>query len=322
MKTKRGPRGPYRNSTADRIRRLHAQGVPLEEIAKRTGSSNGYVMTVTRKIQTVVEKKAQDEAARKEAEADISEALYRTAFENNPGEPARLKTIADAKPVPEVLAVMKHKPRQTNLDRVKRANERISQNLVLLHTYFKNPDRVYSTYRYEYISPLLLAKRTKFIGDAQNLSLAEAWRAVNRYNKIVANGKDPFPLGVKAVGWKSGGNIRKNAAPVAPAVPAAPIPSAPTIVVSPAAAMRDEPEGEVAQEPAFVPPFLKETPVYKNESEFKKARGDRQVIKPVPPEISEPVKERVKRVVRPKPLPDPAPTVWGSIKAKLRGWLA
>jgi len=321
MKTKRGPRGPYRNSTADRIRRLHAQGVSLEEIAKRTGSSNGYVMTVTKKIQTVVEKKAQDEAARKEAEADISEALYRTAFENNPGEPARVKTIAEAKPVPEVSAVMKHKPRQTNLDRVKRANERISKNLVLLHTYFKNPDRVYSAYRYEYISPLLLTKRTKFIGDAQNLSLAEAWRVVNRYNKVVANGKDPFPIGVKAVGWKSGGNIRKNAAPVAPAVPA------PTIVVPhsavcPPAAMRDEPEVEVAQEPAFVPPFLKEEPIYKNESEFLKAKGNKQLIKPVPPEISEPVKARVKRVVRPKPLPDPAPTVWGSIKAKLRGWLA
>jgi hypothetical protein len=300
---------------------LHAQGVSLEEIAKRTGSSNGYVLTVTRKVQTVAQKKAQDEAERKEAEVEISEALYRVAFENNPGEPVRIKTIAEAKPVPEVSAVMKHKPRQTNLDRIKRANERISDNLVLLHTYFKNPDRVYSTYRYEYISPLVLAKRTKFLGTAQNMSLADAWRAVNRYNKIVANGKDPFPVGVKATGWKSGNNIRKNAAPVvAPEVAPAPTivvphPAVCPSAVCPSAVERDEAIEAVLQEPAFVPPFLKEEPV-------KKPKSDKQLIKPVPPEISEPVKERVKRVVKPKPLPEPNPTVWGAIKAKLRGWLA
>jgi hypothetical protein len=319
MKTKRGPRGPYRNSTADRIRRLHAQGVSVDDIAKRTGSSNGYVLTVTRKVQTVAQKKAQDEAARKDTEAEISEALYRAAFEKETGEPAPQKTIAEAKPVPEVSADMKHKSRYTNVDRIKRANERISTNLVLLHTYFKNPDRVYSTYRYEYISPVQMAKRTKFLGTTQNMTLAEAWKAVTRYNKIVANGKDPFPVGVKVTGWSSGKNIRDNALPITPAAPA---PAAPTIVVPLAAALRDEPTVEVAEEPAFVPPFLKEEPVYRNESEFLKAKGNKQLIKPVPPEISEPVKARVKRVVKPKPLPEPNPTVWGAIKAKLRGWLA
>ena len=314
MKTKRGP---YRNSTADRIRRLHAQGVSIDDITKRTGTSRGYVITVTSKIQTVAQKKAQDEAERKEAEAEISEALYRAAFEKETGIPASQNTIAEAKPEPEVKRKMSNELSYKHENRVRRHNERISPNLVLLHTYFENPDRVYSTYRYEYVSPIHNGNRSKFLGTAQEMTLADAWKAVTRYNKIVANGKDPFPLGIRATGLKSAKKVAVSIAPpeVAPA---------PLIVVSPPAALRDEPEVKVkaVEEPVFVPPFLKETPVYKNEDEYKKAKGDKQLIKPVPPEISEPVKERVKRVVKPKPLPVPNPTVWGRIKAKLRGWLA
>jgi hypothetical protein len=315
MKTKRGPRGPYRNSTADRIRRLHAQGVSVDDITKRTGTSRGYVMTVTCKIQTVAQKKAQDEVERKEAEAKISEALYRAAFEKETGIPASQNTIAEAEPTPEVKRKMNNDLSYKHENRTRRHNERISPNLVLLHTYFENPDRVYSTYRYEYVSPIHNGNRSKFLGTAQEMTLAEAWKAVTRYNKIVANGKDPFPLGIRATGLKA---TKKVAILITPPEVA----PAPPIVVSAPAALRDEPEVKVAEEPVFVPPFLKETPVYKNESEYKKAKGDKQLIKPVPPEISAPVKERVKRVVKPKPLPVPNPTVWGRIKAKLRGWLA
>jgi hypothetical protein len=63
-------------------------------------------------------------------------------------------------------------------------------------------------------------------------------------------------------------------------------------------------------------------PMFRNEQEYRAYKGDHQLIKPVPLEISEPVKARAKRVVKPKPLPEPNLTVWGRVKAKLRGWLA
>jgi hypothetical protein len=190
-------------------------------------------------------------------------------------------------------------------DRVSRTSERVTENLVLLHTRFKNPDSMHSTWRYEYLSPVTNGKRSKFLGTLQNMTHTHARNLAYRYNKVVLNGKDPFPVGVRAVGWV---NAKKNAVPLADAT------AIPTIVVPAPAAVRDEPKAEVVEEPVFIPPFLKE--------EVNKFKGDKQLIKPVPLKISEPVKERVKRVVKPKPLPEPNPTVWGRVKAKLRGWLA
>ena len=198
-------------------------------------------------------------------------------------------------------------------DRVSRTSERVTENLILLHTRFKNPDSMHSTWRYEYFSPVTNGKRSKFLGTLQNMTHTHARNLAYRYNKIVLNGKDPFPVGVRAVGWV---NAKKNAVPLADAT------AIPTIVVPAPAAVRDEPKAAVVEEPVFIPPFLKEEPVFKNKQEYLAFKDGKQLIKPVPPEISEPVKERVKRVVKPKPLPEPNPTVWGRVKAKLRGWLA
>jgi len=291
---------PYKNSVAERIRRMFAQGIEINEIAKRTGSTREYVMTVTYKLRVAAEQKVQ-------SEAEISEALYRTAFEKETGIPALQKTIAEPEPEVKPVKIDYHQ------DRVSRTSERYTENLILAHTHFKNPARVHSVWRYEYRSPITNGKRSKFLGTLQNMTHTQARNLATRYNKIVLNGKDPFPVGVRVAGWV---NARKNAVPLADAT------AIPTIVVPPPVAERDEPHVAVAEEPAFVPPFLKETPVFKNEQEYLAFKDGKQLIKPVPPEISEPVKARAKRVVKPKPLPEPNPTVWGAIKAKLRGWLA
>lgn len=286
---------PYKNSVAERIRRMFAQGIDINEIARRTGSTREYVMTVTYKLRMSAQ-----------SEAEISDALYRTAFEKEAGVVATPKP--EPKPEPEVTEVDKSKI-DYHKNRVGRSSERINENLVLLHTHFKDPARVHSTWRYEYVSPLTKGKRSRFLGMAKDMTPTQARNLTARYNKIVMNGKDPFPIGARAVGWV---NAQKNAVPVG--VPAA---DAPPIVVSLAVAERVE-----VAEPVFVPSFLKDDPIFKNEQEYLASKGDKQVIKPVPPEISEPVKARAKRVVKPKPLPEPNPTMWGRVKAKLRGWLA
>jgi hypothetical protein len=254
-------RGPYRNSKAERIRKLHAQGLDMTEVARRTGTSRAYVVQVTQPI-------------KKETPKPV---------EVKPAEPVETK------------------PSRSYTDRVRRSVERFSHNLVLLHTHYKNPDRVYSTWRYQYVSPVTSEKRSRYLG-AHSMSYAEAWKETSRLNKIVAAGKDPFPVGVRATGWTSPKSQPVRVDDVQP------------IVVPRPAAVPVEPVAPV--EPMVViPSFLQLAPV--NET-----KGDRQLIKPVPPEISGPVKERVKRVVKPKPLPEPEPTVWGAFKAKLRGWLA
>jgi hypothetical protein len=279
---------PYKNSVAERIRRMFAQGIEIDDIAKRTGSTREYVMTVTYKLRVTAEQKVN-------SEAEITEAL------------AALWP-PESEPKPEVTEVNTLKTNY-HKDRVSRTNERINENLVLLHTHFKNPARVHSTWRYEYRSPVTNGKRSRFLGTSQNMTPTQARNLVARYNKIIQNGFDPFPIGARAVGWV---NARKNAVLID-----APVADAPPIVVPLAVAERVE-----VAEPAFIPSFLKDDPIFKNEQEYLASKGDRQVIKPVPPEISEPVKARVKRVVKPKPLPKPNPTMWGRVKAKLRGWLA
>jgi len=279
---------PYKNSVAERIRRMFAQGIEIDDIAKRTGSTREYVMTVTYKLRMAAEQKVN-------SEAEITEAL------------AALWP-PESEPQPEVTEMSKPKI-DYHRDRVSRSSERITENLVLLHTRFKNPDSMHSTWRYEYRSPVTNNKRSKFLGTLQNMSHTHARNLATRYNKIVMNGKDPFPVGVRAVGWV---NARKNAVPID-----VPVADAPPIVVPLAVAERVE-----VAEPVFVPSFLKDDPIFKNEQEYLASKGGKQLIKPVPPEISEPVKARVKRVVKPKPLPEPNPTMWGRVKAKLRGWLA
>jgi hypothetical protein len=271
---------------------MFAQGIEIDDIAKRTGSTREYVMTVTYKLRMAAEQKVN-------SEAEITEAL------------AALWP-PESEPQPEVTEMSKPKI-DYHRDRVSRSSERITENLVLLHTRFKNPDSMHSTWRYEYRSPVTNNKRSKFLGTLQNMSHTHARNLATRYNKIVMNGKDPFPVGVRAVGWV---NARKNAVPID-----VPVADAPPIVVPLAVAERVE-----VAEPVFVPSFLKDDPIFKNEQEYLASKGGKQLIKPVPPEISEPVKARVKRVVKPKPLPkplpEPNPTMWGRVKAKLRGWLA
>lgn len=294
MTTKRKNR-PYRNSTAERIRRMFAQGIEIDEIAKRTGSTREYVMTVTYKLRMAAEQKVQNET-------EISDALYRTAFVKETG------IAAVSEPQPEVTEVSKPKI-DYHKDRVSRTSERITENLVLLHTRFRNPDSMHSTWRYEYRSPVTNGKRSKFLGTLQNMSHTQARNLVTRYNKIVLNGKDPFPVGVRAVGWV---NAKKNAVPVV---------DAPAIVVPHPAVERDEAIEEVFASKALEKVEVAD-PVFRNKDEYLAYKGDHQLIKPVPLEISEPVKTRAKRVVKPKPLPEPNPTMWGRVKAKLRGWLA
>jgi len=269
---------PYKNSVAERIRRLFAQGIEIDEIAKRTGSTREYVMTVTYKLRVAAEQRAQNEA---EIEAALA-VMY-------PGDTAESKP----EPEPEVTEVLKttKSPVKRNYheNRIGRASERFGENLILLHTHLKNPDRTYSTWRYCYVSPITNGKRNKFLGTADNLTAADARRIAARYDKLIMDGKDPFPVGVRVTGWTK---IKKTADPVAP------VDCGPSIVVPFAAAERVE----VAEAPEFVPPFLKEAPVFKNE---------------------EP-KPRAKRAIKQKaaPMPEPKLTLWGSIKAKLRGWLA
>jgi hypothetical protein len=275
---------------------MFAQGIDINEIAKRTGSTREYVMTVTYKLRMAAEQKVQNET-------EISDALYRTAFEKETG----IAAVSESEPA--VAEASKPKI-DYHKDRVSRTSERFTENLILLHTRFRNPDSMHSTWRYEYRSPVTNGKRSKFLGTLQNMSHTQARNLVTRYNKIVLNGKDPFPVGVRAVGWV---NAKKNAVPVA---------DAPAIVVPHPAVERDEPKAAVVEEPVFIPPFLKEEPVFRNKDEYLAYKGDHQLIKPVPLEISEPVKTRAKRVVKPKPLPEPNLTMWGRVKAKLRGWLA
>jgi len=289
MTTKRKNR-PYRNSTAERIRRMFAQGIEIDEIAKRTGSTREYVMTVTYKLRMAAEQKVN-------SEAEITEALAALCFPES-----------ESKPQPEVTEVSKPKI-DYHKDRVSRTSERVTENLVLLHTRFRNPDSMHSTWRYEYRSPVTNGKRSKFLGTLQNMSHTHARNLATRYNKIVMNGKDPFPVGVRAVGWVG---ARKNAVPLA---------DASAIVVSHPAVERDEAIEEVFASKASEKVEVAE-PMFRNEQEYRAYKGDHQLIKPVPLEISEPVKARAKRVVKPKPLPEPNLTVWGRVKAKLRGWLA
>jgi len=289
MTTKRKNR-PYRNSTAERIRRMFAQGIEIDEIAKRTGSTREYVMTVTYKLRMAAEQKVN-------SEAEITEALAALCFPES-----------ESKPQPEVTEVSKPKI-DYHKDRVSRTSERVTENLVLLHTRFRNPDSMHSTWRYEYRSPVTNGKRSKFLGTLQNMSHTHARNLATRYNKIVMNGKDPFPVGVRAVGWVG---ARKNAVPLA---------DASAIVVSHPAVERDEAIEEVFASKALEKVEVAE-PMFRNEQEYRAYKGDHQLIKPVPLEISEPVKARAKRVVKPKPLPEPNLTVWGRVKAKLRGWLA
>lgn len=287
MTTKRKNR-PYRNSTAERIRRMFAQGIEIDEIAKRTGSTREYVMTVTYKLRMAAEQKVQNET-------EITEALAALC-------------LPESESKPEVTEVSKPKI-DYHKDRVSRTSERITENLVLLHTRFRNPDSMHSTWRYEYFSPVTNGKRSKFLGTLQNMSHTHARNLATRYNKIVMNGKDPFPVGVRAVGWVG---ARKNAVPLA---------DAPAIVVPHPAVERDEAIEEVFASKALEKVEVAE-PMFRNEQEYRAYKGDHQLIKPVPLEISEPVKARAKRVVKPKPLPEPNLTVWGRVKAKLRGWLA
>jgi hypothetical protein len=274
---------------------MFAQGIEIDEIAKRTGSTREYVMTVTYKLRMAAEQKVQNET-------EISDALYRTAFVKETG------IAAVSEPQPEVTEVSKPKI-DYHKDRVSRTSERITENLVLLHTRFRNPDSMHSTWRYEYRSPVTNGKRSKFLGTLQNMSHTQARNLVTRYNKIVLNGKDPFPVGVRAVGWV---NAKKNAVPVV---------DAPAIVVPHPAVERDEAIEEVFASKALEKVEVAD-PVFRNKDEYLAYKGDHQLIKPVPLEISEPVKTRAKRVVKPKPLPEPNPTMWGRVKAKLRGWLA
>jgi hypothetical protein len=265
---------------------MFAQGIEIDEIAKRTGSTREYVMTVTYKLRMAAEQKV-------DSEAEITEALAALCLPESE---------------PEVTEMSKPKINY-HKDRVSRTSERVTENLILLHTRFKNPDSMHSTWRYEYRSPVTNSRRSKFLGTLQNMSHTHARNLAARYNKIVMNGKDPFPIGVRAVGWV---NARKNAVPLA---------DVPAIVVPHPAVERDEAIEEVFASKALEKVEVAE-PMFRNEQEYRAYKGDRQVIKPVPPEISEPVKARVKRVVKPKPLPEPNPTVWGRVKAKLREWLA
>jgi hypothetical protein len=265
---------------------MFAQGIEIDEIAKRTGSTREYVMTVTYKLRMAAEQKVN-------SEAEITEALAALCLPESE---------------PEVTEMSKSKINY-HKDRVSRTSERITENLILLHTRFKNPDSMHSTWRYEYRSPVTNSRRSKFLGTLQNMSHTHARNLATRYNKIVMNGKDPFPIGVRAVGWV---NAKKNAVPLA---------DVPAIVVPHPAVERDEAIEEVFASKASEKVEVAE-PMFRNKDEYLAYKGDRQVIKPVPPEISEPVKARVKRVVKPKPLPEPNPTVWGRVKTKLREWLA
>jgi len=267
---------------------MFAQGIEIDEIAKRTGSTREYVMTVTYKLRMAAEQKVQNET-------EITEALAALG-------------LPESQPEPEVTEVSKPKI-DYHKDRVSRTSERFTENLILLHTRFRNPDSMHSTWRYEYRSPVTNGKRSKFLGTLQNMSHTQARNLATRYNKIVMNGKDPFPVGVRAVGWV---NAKKNAVPVA---------DAPAIVVPHPAVERDEAIEEVFASKALEKVEVAD-PVFRNKDEYLAYKGDHQLIKPVPLEISEPVKARAKRVVKPKPLPEPNPTVWGRVKAKLRGWLA
>jgi hypothetical protein len=267
---------------------MFAQGIEIDEIAKRTGSTREYVMTVTYKLRMAAEQKVQNET-------EITEALAALG-------------LPESEPEPEVTEMSKPKI-DYHKDRVSRTSERFTENLILLHTRFRNPDSMHSTWRYEYRSPVTNGKRSKFLGTLQNMSHTQARNLVTRYNKIVLNGKDPFPVGVRAVGWV---NAKKNAVPVA---------DASAIVVPHPAVERDEAIEEVFASKALEKVEVAD-PVFRNKDEYLAYKGDHQLIKPVPPEISEPVKTRAKRVVKPKPLPEPNPTVWGRVKAKLRGWLA
>jgi hypothetical protein len=267
---------------------MFAQGIEIDEIAKRTGSTREYVMTVTYKLRMAAEQKVN-------SEAEITEALAALC-------------LPESEPQPEVTEMSKPKINY-HKDRVSRTSERITENLILLHTRFKNPDSMHSTWRYEYRSPVTNNRRSKFLGTLQNMSHTHARNLATRYNKIVMNGKDPFPIGVRAVGWV---NARKNAVPLA---------DVPAIVVPHPAVERDEAIEEVFASKASEKVEVAE-PMFRNEQEYRAYKGDHQLIKPVPLEISEPVKARAKRVVKPKPLPEPNPTVWGRVKAKLREWLA
>ena len=303
--------GSHKNSVAERIRRMFAQGVDLDEIAKRTGSRREYVMTVTHKLRLDAEEKF-----RKEVEGGYAlVALYAPA-PSQPSQPPALQPEPESKTEPEAAEVVKPKINYHN-NRVKRTKERITSNLVLSTTHLTNPDRAQSSWRYEYRSPITKGKRSKFLGTLENMSGTQARTLAARYNKIVANGRDPFPLNTRAVGWFR--SVAKDAPIVVPSPVAERVEE---IVADARMEAIVESHAVKQEEPAFVPPFLKETPIYKNEQEYLAAKGGKQVIKPVPPEISEPVKARVKRVVKPKPLPEPNPTVWGRVKAKLRGWLA
>jgi hypothetical protein len=264
---------------------MFAQGIEIDEIAKRTGSTREYVMTVTYKLRMAAEQKVN-------SEAEITEALAALCLPESEPESQ-----------PEVTKVSKPKINY-HKDRVSRTSERVTENLILLHTRFKNPDSMHSTWRYEYRSPVTNGKRSKFLGTLQNMSHTHARNLATRYNKIVLNGKDPFPVGVRAVGWV---NAKKNAVPLA---------DVPAIVVPHPAVERDEAIEEVLEKVEVA------EPMFRNEQEYRAYKGDHQLIKPVPPEISEPVKARAKRVVKPKPLPEPNLTVWGRVKAKLREWLA
>jgi hypothetical protein len=267
---------------------MFAQGIEIDEIAKRTGSTREYVMTVTYKLRMAAEQKVQNET-------EITEALAALCF-------------PESEPQPEVTEMSKSKINY-HKDRVSRTSERITENLILLHTRFKNPDSMHSTWRYEYRSPVTNGRRSKFLGTLQNMSHTHARNLATRYNKIVMNGKDPFPVGVRAVGWV---NAKKNAVPLA---------DAPAIVVPHPAVERDEAIEEVFASKALEKVEVAE-PMFRNKDEYLAFKNGKQLIKPVPLEISEPVKARAKRVVKPKPLPEPNLTVWGRVKAKLRGWLA
>jgi len=169
-------------SKTGRIRILFNNGIPAEEIAKRTGSTVQYINAII----------ALD-VARKKPVAPVALSPDR----NLEAMIAQWNTEPAAAPAPAEPAEPVKVTKQKVYTAYKRARSHILDSEVpnLFHQTVEFADRTEQSWVFKYTSPVTNTTRSVTIGDKRYMRHVSAQKVVESYNERLAAGIDPFPPG-------------------------------------------------------------------------------------------------------------------------------